>query len=61
METSETLDDLRLLTEKVPRVTSELPDFSFVDLWYHEPGHGVKGKNQWLNNDDDVIYACREM
>ena len=54
METSETLDDLRLfLTEKV---ISELPDFSSVDSGYHEPGHGVKGGNQWLNNHDDV-YA----
>ena len=56
----ETLEDLRLfLTEKVPSVSSEPPDFSSVDLGYLEPGHGMKGKKQWFNNDDDVneMYA----
>lgn len=34
------------------------PDF---DIGYTEPGHGVKGKNQWLNTDDDVksMHVCK--
>ena len=57
-----TLDDLRsFLDAKVPSVgvNSEEPDFSVVDLGYIEPGHGNKGRKQWLNNDDDVheMYA----
>ena len=53
-----TLDDLRSFPcTKVPSVVlnGEEPDFAIVDLGYREPGHGVKGRKQWLNNDDDVV------
>ena len=52
-----TLDDLRsFLSAKVPSVgvNDEKPDFAVVDIGYIEPGHGMKGRKQWLNSDDDV-------
>ena len=37
-------------------VNGETPDFAAVDMGYIEPGHGMKGRKQWLFNDDDVKY-----
>ena len=51
------LNDLRaLLSAKVSsiEVSGEKPDFEVVDLGYIEPGHGMKGRKQWLNTDSDV-------
>ena len=51
------LKDLRaFLTTKVPSVDvgGEKPDYDHVDLGYLEPGHGTKGKKQWLNTDEDI-------
>ena len=51
------LDDLRSFhAAKIPSVdvNGEEPYFSVVDLGYIEPGHGTKGRKQWLNNDEDV-------
>ena len=47
------------LGEMIDVDNTEQPDFSSVDLGYLEPGHGMKGKNQWLHSDDDVkeMYA----
>ena len=44
------------LSAKMPSVgvNDEKPDFAVVDIGYIEPGHGMKGRKQWLNNDDDV-------
>ena len=50
-----TLHDLReFLGNKVPSIGGEKPDFNVVDIGYLEPGHGMKGRKQWLNTDDDV-------
>ena len=52
------LSDLRMfLSLKMPSidVNGEKPDFAIVDIGYIEPGHGSKGKKQWLNTDDDVL------
>ena len=59
------LKDLRaFLTTKVPSVDvgGEKPDNDHVDLGYLEPGHGTKGKKQWLNTDEDiqVMYENHE-
>ena len=42
------------LGNKVPSIGGEKPDFNVVDIGYLEPGHGMKGRKQWLNTDDDV-------
>lgn len=44
------------LCTKVPsvKVNGETPNFANVDIGYIEPGHGSKGKKQWLIRDDDV-------
>ena len=52
-----TLNELRaFLSAKVSsvEVSGEKPDFKVVDLGYIEPGHGMKGRKQWLNTDSDV-------
>ena len=51
------MNDLRdFLGSKVPPVDigGEKPDFTEVDIGYIEPGHGLKGRKQWINIDDDV-------
>ena len=53
----QTLNDLRaFLSAEVSaiQVSGEKPDFEVVDLGYIEPGHGMKGRKQWLNTDSDV-------
>ena len=48
------LSDFRkFLVTKVP-ADIESPNFELVNVGYIEPGHGLKGKKQWLNTDDDV-------
>jgi hypothetical protein len=50
----EDLKDLRgVLSSRVPP-TDNRPNFADTELGYIEPGHGLKGKKQWLNNDDDL-------
>jgi len=48
----ETLDELR-------DVLSGVLPCGFNQLGYIEPGHGLKGKTQWLTEDDDLneMYA----
>ena len=55
---------LRSLTEmreflvmKVPSVDvgGEKPDLAVVGLGYVEPGHGSKGRKQWLYTDEDIM------
>ncbi len=53
------MNNLRdFLGSKVPPVDigGEKPDFTEVDIdyIYIEPGHGLKGRKQWINIDDDV-------
>ncbi len=51
------INDLRdFLGTKVPSIdiAGEKPDFTEVDIGYIEPGHGLKGRKQWINTDDDV-------
>ncbi len=51
------MNNLRdFLGSKVPPVDigGEKPDFTEVDIGYIEPGHGLKGRKQWINIDDDV-------
>ncbi len=52
------MNDLRdFLGSKVPPsvdIGGEKPDFTEVDIGYIEPGHGLKGRKEWINIDDDV-------
>lgn len=55
------LSELRsFLVAKVPSVEidGKVPDFETVELGYIEPGHGMKGRKQWLvsNNDIEEMY-----
>lgn len=54
-----TVKELReFLILKVPaaiNVGGEKLDFSTGEIGYIEPGHGMKGKKQWLYSDDDVV------
>ena len=38
------------------------PDFSVIEMGYIEAGHGPKGRNVWLFDDDDVkqMYKCNQ-
>ena len=50
----EDLKELRLfLSSKVPPIDN-WPNFDDTDMGYIEPGHGLKGKKQWLSTDDDL-------
>lgn len=50
-----TVHELReFLVINVPEVNGEKPDFTTVDIGYIEPGHGSKGRKQWINTDEDV-------
>lgn len=49
------LKDLRLfLSAKVPQEVVNRPNFDSTALGYIEPGHGLKGKKQWLHTDGDL-------
>jgi hypothetical protein len=51
------LEELRgFLGVKVPpiEIDGHKPNFKTVDVGYIEPGHGMKGKKQWLLTDADV-------
>lgn len=53
----QSLSELRnFLGVRVPsvEVDGKKPDFETVDIGYIEPGHGMKGKKQWLITDDDI-------
>ena len=52
-----TLTDLRAFLSaemSAIEVSGEKPDFEVADLGYIEPGHGMKGRKQWLSTDSDV-------
>ena len=52
-----TLTDLRAFLSaemSTIEVSGEKPDFEVADLGYIEPGHGMKGRKQWLSTDSDV-------
>lgn len=61
----DTLITLRaFLRTKVPpvEINGETPNFEAVDIGYIEPGHGMKGKKQWLIRDGDIgeMYKLHE-
>ena len=54
-----TLNELRaFLSAEVSaiEVSGEKPDFEVADLGYIEPGHGMKGRKQWLSTDTSPRY-----
>lgn len=42
------------LNMKVPDDLDSRPNFDSTDIGYIEPGHGLKGKKQWLHSNDDL-------
>ena len=53
----QSMSELRsFLGARVPPVDidGQKPNFETVDIGFIEPGHGMKGKKQWLLTDDDV-------
>lgn len=57
------MSELReFLHAKVPPVEigGKKPDFQTVDVGYIEPGHGMKGKKQWLITDSDIQEMYRK-
>lgn len=58
-------ETMRSLEEFIKSKFSEFSDSAnMMSIGYIEPGHGWKGKQLWLNNDDDIedLYrACQKM